>query len=108
MAVSTTTFLHRRVRPTATPPGRLRPELPYTFNFDRLGVRVPAILISPWVQAASSSTSVYEHASIPATATKYFSIGADDQRTDHEKAAATFLNLLSLPTMRDDSLIFNV
>ncbi len=82
-------------------------ELPYTFNFDRVGVRVPAILISPWVQAGTVVNEVYEHASIPATATEYF-IGAYDQRTPREKAASTFLNLLSLPTMRDDSLIFNV
>ena len=82
-------------------------ELPYTFNFDRLGVRVPAILISPWVQAGTVVNQVYEHASIPATATEYF-IGAYDQRTPREKAASTFLNLLSLPTMRDDSLMFNV
>ena len=38
---------------------------PDAFHFDRLGVRVPAILISPWVQRGSVINDVYEHASIP-------------------------------------------
>jgi hypothetical protein len=59
----------------------------------------------------------FEHASIPATATQYFlpnydqstaSLPAAQQRTAREKAAATFLDLLSLPAMRTDSLFFNV
>jgi len=37
------------------------------FAFDRLGVRVPAILISPWVEKGSVINDVYDHASIPAT-----------------------------------------
>ena len=41
--------------------------------FDRLGVRVPAILISPWVaKGAVVDGRVFEHASIPATVTKQF------------------------------------
>lgn len=39
------------------------------FNFDRLGVRVPAILVSPWVTKGRVVNEVYEHASFPATAT---------------------------------------
>lgn len=31
------------------PDGLIGPE-PYNFKFDRLGVRVPAILISPWIE----------------------------------------------------------
>jgi phospholipase C len=88
--------------------------LDYTFNFDRLGVRVPAILISPWVQKGTVVNDIFEHASIPATATNYF-VPTYDQlapgaqaRTPREKAAATFLDLLSLPAMRTDSLFFNV
>ena len=36
------------------------------FAFDRLGLRVPALLISPWFPAAVDST-VYSHATIPGT-----------------------------------------
>jgi len=72
------------------------------FAFDRLGVRVPAILVSPWVPKGTVvSGRTFEHASIPATATKFF-LGDYDQRSPREKAADTFLDLLSLPTMRTD------
>jgi phospholipase C len=70
------------------------------FKFDRLGVRVPAILISPWVKKGmvvpgpeSPAGRVFEHASIPATVTSQF-LGTYDQRTAREKAAQTFLDLL--------------
>jgi phospholipase C len=79
------------------------------FAFDRLGVRVPAVLISPWIPKATvvagtedpANGRVFEHASIPATVTKYF-IGNYDQRSPREKTAATFLDLLS-DHMRPDS-----
>ena len=41
------------------------------FNFDRLGVRVGAIVVSPYVTPGVSHT-LFEHASIPATATQQF------------------------------------
>jgi phospholipase C len=78
------------------------------FKFDRLGVRVPAILVSPWVPKGTVvSGRVFEHASIPATATEHF-IGDYDQRSPREKAADTFLDLLSLSTMRTDAPDFDV
>jgi phospholipase C len=75
---------------------------PDPFLFDRLGVRVPAVLISPWVAKGSVINEVFEHASIPATITEYF-IGNYDQRSPREKAANTFLGYLTLPSMRRDS-----
>jgi phospholipase C len=82
--------------------------LNYTFNFDRLGVRVPAILISPWVPRGTvvGTDRVFEHASIPATVTSHF-IGNYTGRTLREENAQTFLDLLSLETMRTDALVFN-
>jgi phospholipase C len=82
-------------------------QLNYTFNFDRLGVRVPAILISPWVPKGTvvSAERVFEHASIPATVTNHF-IGNDSERTPREQGAQTFLDLLSLPAMRTDAVVF--
>lgn len=78
-----------------------------TFEFDRLGVRVPAVLISPWIPKGTvvpglgeADGRVFEHASIPGTATSHF-IGAYDSRTEREKQALTFLDLLS-DTMRPD------
>jgi phospholipase C len=75
---------------------------PDAFLFNRLGVRVPAILISPWVARGTVINDVFEHASIPATITEFF-IGQYDARSPREIAANTFLNALSLPTMRADS-----
>jgi phospholipase C len=69
------------------------------FHFDRLGVRVPAILVSPWVQKGSVINDVFEHACIPATVTDYF-IGAYPTRSPREIAANTFLGYLSLPAIR--------
>jgi phospholipase C len=71
------------------------------FHFDRLGVRVPAILVSPWVAKGSVVNDIFEHACIPATVTDFF-IGAYPDRSPREIAANTFLGNLSLPAMRAD------
>jgi phospholipase C len=79
------------------------------FLFDRLGVRVPAILVSPWVARGTvvPSTRVFEHASIPATATKFL-LGDYADRSPREKAAETFLDLLTLDVMRTDAPEFDL
>jgi phospholipase C len=76
------------------------------FKFDRLGIRVPAILVSPWVDAGTRVNRVFEHASIPATVTKHF-LGDYEQRSPREKAADTFLDVLSRPTARTDYFAFD-
>jgi phospholipase C len=92
--------------PACTPDGfTALPEATGTgapFNFDRLGVRVPAIAVSPWIPKATVVAGpedavngrVFEHASIPATVMKAFQI-QDDNRSPREKDADTFLDLLS-------------
>ena len=79
------------------------------FLFDRLGVRVPAILVSPWIPAGTvvGTHRVFEHASIPATATSFF-LGQFDDRSPREKQAETFLDLLTLNTMRIDAPEFDL
>jgi phospholipase C len=82
------------------------------FKFDRLGVRVPAILISPWIPKGTVVDRVFDHASIPATVSKFFSI-EDAARSPREINADVFIepnsgavnperNLLSLDVMRTD------
>lgn len=81
------------------------------FLFNRLGVRVPAVLVSPWVPKGTvvGSTRVFEHASIPATVTKWLLPFFDDaQRSPREAAAETFLDLLSAPVMRTDTPQFQL
>jgi phospholipase C len=79
------------------------------FLFDRLGVRVPAILVSPWVARGTvvGTDRIFEHASIPATATTLFLRNYDD-RSPREKAAATFLDLLTLDEMRTNAPEFDL
>lgn len=111
------------VPPTCTPdrfhssqidPGTGRP-----FQFDRLGVRVPAILISPWIPRGTVVTDrVFDHASIPATISKFF-LGGYPDASPREANADVFIepnvgqvdaarNLLSLDVMRDDCPEFTV
>jgi phospholipase C len=99
--------------PSCTPDGFVaQPDTTLTgkpFHFDRLGVRVPAVLISPWIAkgtivpgAETPNGRIFEHASIPATATKWL-IGDYDARSPREKQAQTFLDLLTLDTIRTDA-----
>jgi len=74
---------------------------PDPFYFDRLGVRVPAVLVSPWVKRGSVINDVFEHASIPATISDYF-LGDYTQRSKRELAANTFLGYLDQPAVRPD------
>jgi phospholipase C len=78
------------------------------FRFDRLGVRVPAVLVSPWIPKGTVVDGrVFEHASIPNTATKHF-LGDYGPRSPREANSETFLDLLSLDVMRDDCIDFNL
>jgi phospholipase C len=88
------------------------------FAFDRLGVRVPAILISPWIPKGTIVNRVFDHASIPGTITKFF-LGDYSPRSPRETSADVFIepnvapvdparNLLSLETMRTDCPDFDV
>jgi phospholipase C len=76
------------------------------FNFDRLGVRVPAVLVSPWVQKGSVIDEVFEHACIPGTITEFL-LGTYGARSPREIASSNFLNYLSLDAMRADNDIPN-
>jgi phospholipase C len=93
------------------------------FTFDRLGVRVPSILISPWVPRGTvvsplkadntiDGQRIFEHASIPATVTSFFMSDFDqknpNQRSPREAKAETFLDLLSLPAPRAVDLSFDL
>ncbi len=88
--------------PAAVPPDKLKSVDP-PFAFDRLGVRVPAVLVSPWIQAGTIvSDTVFDHASVIATARKVF-LGANWKNqflTERDRAANTFEGVLTLNAPR--------
>lgn len=68
------------------------------FRFDRLGVRVPTVLVSPWIEAGTvfrSPTSVpLDHTSILATLRDWLSIPAGKMLTSRRVAQAPILNFV--------------
>jgi phospholipase C len=90
----------------ATPPGAGEKPNELGFPFDRFGVRVPAILVSPYIQKGTVFRSSvgevpFDHTSIAATVRNWLKI--DDQsmlpsaRVEH---APTFLHIPNQPAAR--------
>jgi phospholipase C len=82
---------------------------PYFFDFKRLGVRVPTIAISPWINKGTvvhgptgpRPDSQFEHSSVAATVKKIF--GLDEFLTKRDEWAGTFEDVFSQRTTpRDD------
>ena len=100
--------------PAAVPPGDLvtagyRKEYPaghpqagqlINFQFDQLGVRVPALVISPYIRKGIIDHTIYDHTSMLNSIEKLFKM---TNLTQRDKAANDFLHLLSLNTPRSDS-----
>ncbi len=82
------------------------------FNFDRLGVRIPAILVSPYVPRGtvvpgpedSTGGQVFEHACIPATVTSFF-LKNYSSRTIREMHAKSFLSPVTSQLRPDDDCV---
>lgn len=86
------------------PPPKLNPDLSFpavpastnpAFAFDRLGVRVPAVFVSPRIKRGTIIEQQFDHCSIVATVRKLFCL---DKRPFNwrEAQAATFENVLNL------------
>ncbi|XP_061984994.1 non-specific phospholipase C2-like [Populus nigra] len=78
---------------------------PFFFKFDRLGVRVPSIMVSPWIEKGTVvhgpngspfPTSEYEHSSIPATVKKLFNMSTF--LTKRDEWAGTFEGIVQTRT----------
>jgi phospholipase C len=88
--------------PPARPPGDTAPGSKYNqyhFPFDRYGVRVPAVVISPYVPAGTIDHRLYDHSSIPRTVQAIFGLAS---MTARDKSANSLLPLLSLGEPRAD------
>jgi phospholipase C len=87
-----------------TPPGRAvapgdnsstSPLNKYGFGFDQLGVRVPAIVVSPLVSQNMIDHRIYDHASVPATVEAIFGLTAITQRDARANNVSPLITLAS-------------
>jgi phospholipase C len=70
------------------------------FDFKQLGVRVPAVIVSPLIPKGTIDHILYDHSSVLATLENIFGLQA---LTNRDKHANTFKHLLSLTTPRTDT-----
>jgi len=77
----------------SAPPGE------FGFTFNRSGYRVPAIIVSPWVEPGSVYNEEYRHTSLIATLRKTWELG--EAFTQRDASARTFDHVLSRATPRD-------
>src|SRR5262249_45962406 len=90
------------------PPGPVPPPDPsappgeFGFTFDRSGYRVPAIIVSPWVESGSVDNEEYRHTSLIATLRKSWGLG--DPLTQRDATARTFEHVFSRSTPRDPTI----
>lgn len=103
-------FFDQVTPPHAAPPGDLplnhaRAKAPGNCPFDRFGVRVPAVLVSPWLPAGRSShilgNKPFDHSSIVRALRTTFSLGGkltnrDDASPDWNSALLTKPRTVSL------------
>ncbi len=92
-------FYDHSIPPGAVPPdGMTDPET--GFRFDRLGVRVPALLISPWVEKRVVS-DVFDHTSLLRYLLDKWGLRKLTDRVEHARSFASFIGTSSVP--RDDT-----
>jgi phospholipase C len=95
-------FYDHVVPPPAVPPGDTIPAgvSQNQFAFDRLGVRVPAVVISPFIRRGLIDHTVYDHSSLLATIEHFYGLAP---LTNRDAAAARFDHLLELASPRLDA-----
>ena len=81
------------------PPDPAAPAGEFGFTFDRSGYRVPAIIVSPWVEPGSVYNEEYRHTSLIATLRKTWDLGAPF--TQRDASARTFDHVFTRGTPRD-------
>ena len=81
------------------PPDPAAPSGELGFKFDRSGYRVPAIIVSPWVEPGSVFNEEYRHTSLIATLREQWGLGDAFSRRD--AAARTFSSVFARDTARD-------
>lgn len=90
-----------------SPPNAVPPEdsaipssnIKHGFDFSVLGVRVPAVIVSPWIARGTVDHIRYDHSSIPATLGKLFNM---DPLTWRDRSANDLLHLLTDQCRKDE------
>jgi phospholipase C len=83
---------------TVVPPDPAAPPGECGFAFDRSGYRVPAVIVSPWVESGSVYNEEYRHTSLIATLREAWDLG--EPLTRRDASARTFGHVFSRPTPR--------
>lgn len=86
----------------AVPPGdRAIPgsNVKHNFDFSVLGVRVPAVIVSPWIARGTVDHIPYDHSTIPATLGKLFNMNS---LTERDRNANDLLHLLTDQCREDE------
>lgn len=90
------------VPPKTVAPGDNTEHSTHNFDFTQLGIRVPAIIISPLIEKNIIDHTVYDHTSILATIERLMDI---QPLTERDKYAHDFLHLFTLQTSHECELI---
>ncbi len=93
-------FYDHVIPPTTVAPGDSTEYSVNNFNFEQLGVRVPAIVISPYIPKNVVDHRVYDHSSIPATLEALTGLAA---LTNRDANANNLTSLFSLAEPRLDT-----
>lgn len=85
--------------PQAATPDPNHPAGQYDFKFDRLGVRLPTVLISPYIEAGTVVHTLFDHTSIIKTVTNRWNL---PPLTERDRAANDLSPVLTLDQPRAD------
>lgn len=85
--------------PAAVPPEAHHPAGQYDFRFDRLGVRLPVVLVSPYIEPGTVVHTLFDHTSIIKTVCNRWNL---PPLTERDRAATDLSEVLTLDTPRDD------
>ena len=85
--------------PKAVPPDPAHPPGQYEFKFDRLGVRLPTVLVSPWIEPGTVVHTVFDHTSVIKTVCNRWDL---PHLTERDKTATDLSAALTLDRPRTD------
>jgi phospholipase C len=83
--------------PGAAPPDPARPQGQMGFTFDRLGVRVPAVLVSAYIEPGTVVNTTFDHTSVIKTVSEKWDLGS---LTDRDRSAADLSGVFNRSTPR--------